>query len=279
VQIGIWSHLESSALIDLITALPDVGTSAATIQPSTITVSLIDDQLDRIASKHTIRDVNSPLHEAVIACREDVVASLVGKYDVNAAIKGGNTPLLEAARVRCENVSLVLIAAGANVNLNNDYGLTALHWAAKYGDSDIVKRLINVTAKVNAIDHNHTPPLHYACHTPHQDVIDVLLQEGAIVNATNANNQTASDWARYYGHEDLSVWLSNQTSVYKPEPEPVEAAVATPAEATTAPAAVAITTESSSDTSYDPQSNGVLATTDTSIVTMAAAALIAVILA
>jgi ankyrin repeat protein len=44
----------------------------------------------------------------------------------------------------------ILLKAGANVNLRNDRGYTALIWASAYGEVEIVKKLIAAGADVNA---------------------------------------------------------------------------------------------------------------------------------
>jgi ankyrin repeat protein len=73
----------------------------------------------------------------------DMVRSLVSgrDADVNATDERGSTPLLEAARYGHEDITRVLIAAGANVKAKDQDGKTALMLAIQ-GDHEEVVRVL-----------------------------------------------------------------------------------------------------------------------------------------
>ncbi|HVV56133.1 MAG TPA: ankyrin repeat domain-containing protein [Mucilaginibacter sp.] len=77
-----------------------------------------------------------------------------------------NTPLIAAASLGGEKLSLFYIEHGANIFYapQND-GATALHWAAFCGRDKLVERLIEKGADINRLDTNyHSTPCGWAIH-------------------------------------------------------------------------------------------------------------------
>jgi len=64
----------------------------------------------------------------------------------------GLPPLLEATRRGHSEIALALIDAGADVNVRDAYGVTAMMFAAICGSVEVIKRLIDAGADVNARD-------------------------------------------------------------------------------------------------------------------------------
>ena len=95
-----------------------------------------------------------------------------------------------------------LIAQGANVNITNYKGQTALHCAAKAGFVEPVRILLDHGAHVNAQDRDGDTPLHTALkssikdQTRLQQVIDLLLQNGADIEMRNRLGRTPSQVKR-----------------------------------------------------------------------------------
>ncbi len=89
-----------------------------------------------------------------------------------------------------------LIAQGADVNIANYKGQTALHCAAKAGFVEPVRILLANGANVNAQDRDGDTPLHIACRSSiknrsHlQQVVDLLREKGADLEATNKMKRT-----------------------------------------------------------------------------------------
>jgi len=94
--------------------------------------------------------------------------------DMFAAIKADNKQEVER-----------LIAAGANVNVQNDQGdgLTPLGWAAVWGSNKTAELLIARGADVNAGGRNRNTPLHVAAYNGQKETVVLLLGKGANVNA------------------------------------------------------------------------------------------------
>jgi ankyrin repeat protein len=69
--------------------------------------------------------------------------------DVNIKNEKGETALMHAAWRGSTNAAKILIDAGANINACSDEGQTALIYASGYGHSAIVQMLIDIGADVN----------------------------------------------------------------------------------------------------------------------------------
>ena len=85
----------------------------------------------------------------------------------------------------------VLIQDGADVNVRNIYGKTALHWVSYIGNKDIVEALIRAGADVNIQDNNGWTALHWTTFYRCLDCIEILLRAGADVNIQDKNGITA----------------------------------------------------------------------------------------
>lgn len=95
--------------------------------------------------------------------RTSLIKELVRKgADVNARAKGGETPILAAARLGCASPVQALIDSGADVNAQAGDGLNALWAAATYNGStsdchdhlEIVRALVGHQANPNVVIHS-----------------------------------------------------------------------------------------------------------------------------
>lgn len=107
-----------------------------------------------------------------------------------------STPLLWA--VHENNVAEVqrLLAAGANPNAKNDYGLTPLAEAAVVNNTAIIKALLDAGAEPNALHFDGQTALMVIARSTNVDAAKLLIAKGANVNIAEAQkNQTALMWA------------------------------------------------------------------------------------
>ncbi len=108
--------------------------------------------------------------------------------------------------VHRENTELIneLLQSGADVNVANRLGATALFIAARSGRSDLVQLLLEAGASPNSALTNGETPLMSAARTGANDAVMLLIAAGADVDVRETSrNQTALMWAASQGHLDV----------------------------------------------------------------------------
>jgi ankyrin repeat protein len=141
-----------------------------------------------VAQKHP--DVVSVLlaHGADLAVRSEVWSQMMavpphGYLPYNRMIPaGGETALLFAARVGDLASAKLLVAAGANVNDADAWGVSAVTLAAHSGFTELVEFLLNARADPNAAPNGFTA-LHEAIMYRDERMSAALLAHGADANA------------------------------------------------------------------------------------------------
>jgi ankyrin repeat protein len=146
-----------------------------------------------------------PLIEAVKSVKKDALRALLKQgADVNVAEADGATALHWASyRDDLESADL-LIRAGARVNAVNDLGATPLWTASLNGSAAMVRRLLEAGANPNLALLRGETPLMVAARTGNPDVVEQLLARGAQVNARAARGQNALMWAVAQKHSNVA---------------------------------------------------------------------------
>ncbi len=87
-----------------------------------------------------------------------------------------------------------LLAKGADVNTwDNEFGVTALSWAALLDEVKIAQFLTEKGADVNAKNRDGSTPLHSAAFLGRAEIAELLIQKGADVNPENYKGETPLD--------------------------------------------------------------------------------------
>eukprot|EP00013_Stygamoeba_regulata_P002786 CAMPEP_0177644212 /NCGR_PEP_ID=MMETSP0447-20121125/8562_1 /TAXON_ID=0 /ORGANISM="Stygamoeba regulata, Strain BSH-02190019" /LENGTH=1023 /DNA_ID=CAMNT_0019146547 /DNA_START=119 /DNA_END=3190 /DNA_ORIENTATION=+ len=86
-----------------------------------------------------------------------------------------------------ETVMEAAVENGADVNISDDKGETALHQAAAIGSASLCELLIKLKADVDAANRDGETPLHIAARKGHEAVVKLLVAHGADVKATGDN--------------------------------------------------------------------------------------------
>lgn len=78
--------------------------------------------------------------------------------------------------VKLGNITKVqeLIAQGVDLNVQDEYGYTALIWAASYSNPDIAKVLLNAGADDEITDVDKHNALYWANYYGHPEIIELL---------------------------------------------------------------------------------------------------------
>ncbi len=95
------------------------------------------------------------------------------------------------------------------VRQTNQFGMTALHYAAFGGNKELAEILLSAKANVNACDMGGMTPLHWAAQNRNADVAKILLSHGAEVNALDKQGWTPLTWAGNPTNEVARVLLEN----------------------------------------------------------------------
>ncbi|KAG7380593.1 hypothetical protein PHYPSEUDO_006987 [Phytophthora pseudosyringae] len=124
----------------------------------------------------------TPLHEAAINGHSEVCRLLVNfGLLVDCHTTRGRTPLMYAVKGDFVQLARYLVMeAGANVNEQNEMGVTAVYTACQDGREDMVKFLVQEAhADVNLSNRTNHAPLHEAVAGGFTGVVDFMLRNGA----------------------------------------------------------------------------------------------------
>ena len=114
------------------------------------------------------------------------------------------TPVVAEAAMKGDLATVrKLIQQGANVNLAQGDGMTALHWAAEHGDSAMTDALLRARATVKSVTRiGSYTPLHLASKAGSPAVVKALLKAGADANALTESGATPLHLAAAAGSGD-----------------------------------------------------------------------------
>lgn len=123
----------------------------------------------------------------------------------------GHSALHHAILKGSTNAFVLLVQAGAALDVANFEGRTALHLAVTLTGcvpdpaycNNVVRILLHHGANPNVGDQNGASPLHLASEIGNLSVVDALLEEGANVNYIDDEGETALFYALRGQHEDV----------------------------------------------------------------------------
>jgi ankyrin repeat protein len=119
------------------------------------------------------------------------------------------TPLSIAAILGYQKVVTLLLGQGADPNLPNTIGHTALHLAISNKQAEISRLLLQANADPNKVSNNGDTPLHWAVKHNHRQIVEYLLQAGAYPAKADASGNTPLHIATDNGHINIVQTLTN----------------------------------------------------------------------
>jgi ankyrin repeat protein len=140
--------------------------------------------------------------------RDAALAAVRAGANVNVAQGDGSTALHWAVYKVDPELTRELLKHGANPNAKSSLGATPLAEAAKLANVELVQLLIKARADVNEANEDGQTPLMLTARTGSVPVADLLVRAGANVNAKESwREQTALMWAAGSGQADMTAFL------------------------------------------------------------------------
>jgi ankyrin repeat protein len=142
----------------------------------------------------------TPLHYAAEAgAMEAMQALLDGGVDVDCRVDQGISPMMSVIKAgQADLVTQVvtfLLANGADPNLQDAKGNTALHLAAKNGRPEVIPLLIGHGAAIDSQNKSGDTALHVAAQSEQAEIVSILVEHGASLDMKNDKGETAVDVA------------------------------------------------------------------------------------
>lgn len=143
-------------------------------------------------AQQTVEDSskNLPIHYAAWDGYFEVVEHFVSDANINAQSYIGRTPLSISALRGHENITRLLLARRASVDLDDDEGTTPLMNAVQMNKVTIAKVLMESGANVHAKDNEHRTVLHRAARNGDYDLVKLLLDRNCDARAVTKSGDT-----------------------------------------------------------------------------------------
>ncbi|XP_077482664.1 neurogenic locus notch homolog protein 1-like isoform X2 [Stigmatopora argus] len=153
----------------------------------------------------------TPLHAALAADAQGVFQILIRNRatDLDARMYDGTTPLILASRLAVEGTVDELINSHADVNAVDDFGKSALHWAAAVNNMEATIVLLKSGANKDMQNNKVT----HLC--PQNIKKEVRLDSSVILSPTNSSLPRL--------HHMPAGWLSGMMGALCPRPPPMTA--------------------------------------------------------
>ncbi|KAI0437237.1 hypothetical protein F4803DRAFT_566207 [Xylaria telfairii] len=123
--------------------------------------------------------------------------------DIDTVDQNGRTPLLWASDCGQQEIVMLLLDSGANIEATDQqYGRTPLSWAAARCHETVVAGLLERGAYVDAADNSSRTPLSWAASRGSETILRLLLNAGAWVDSyDHRHGRSPLLWAATRGHE------------------------------------------------------------------------------
>jgi|GEM_PF-524418 len=150
------------------------------------------------------KKLNSDLLEAAYDADDETGEELLSEgADPNVTDIDGRSALFLASATGAEKLVSLLLKKGAAINTVDNFGTSPLNIASYNGFTDIVKKLIKHGADVNSINNVGVTSLNAAAKTGQVAIVKLLLKEGADPEIANEDGKLPLDRARDEGHDEI----------------------------------------------------------------------------
>ena len=156
------------------------------------------DTLDRTALQYASQNG----HAEIVKLLEEAIANNTENNSSDESQEEKDKKLLQGAQRNKLDEVREALEMGANVNVKNDDGWTAIAIASQQGSIELVEMLLEKRANVNVMNNNGNTALISASYKGYKEIVTMLLEAGAEVNAKNNDGYTALMKASLMGHPE-----------------------------------------------------------------------------
>nr|XP_051688410.1 ankyrin repeat domain-containing protein 26 isoform X16 [Oryctolagus cuniculus]XP_051688411.1 ankyrin repeat domain-containing protein 26 isoform X16 [Oryctolagus cuniculus]XP_051688412.1 ankyrin repeat domain-containing protein 26 isoform X16 [Oryctolagus cuniculus]XP_051688413.1 ankyrin repeat domain-containing protein 26 isoform X16 [Oryctolagus cuniculus] len=117
--------------------------------------------------------------------------------------KRAATPLIKAVQCPAENCATLLLDHGADPNIEDEIGNTALHYAAYGGNTRMAEKLLSSNADIEKKNETGLTPLLVAIQQNQESMVKFLILQNADVFAIDNLHRTSLMFAGWYNTEDI----------------------------------------------------------------------------
>nr|XP_051688418.1 ankyrin repeat domain-containing protein 26 isoform X21 [Oryctolagus cuniculus] len=144
------------------------------------------------------------LHWACAKGHQDMVAFLISRRCLlDPQDKRAATPLIKAVQCPAENCATLLLDHGADPNIEDEIGNTALHYAAYGGNTRMAEKLLSSNADIEKKNETGLTPLLVAIQQNQESMVKFLILQNADVFAIDNLHRTSLMFAGWYNTEDI----------------------------------------------------------------------------
>lgn len=135
----------------------------------------------------------------------DVVKYIIdhGEADINHCDEKSIPPLILAAKNAQDAVLEHLLSGGAEPNVKDRNGRTALHIVCHSGRYEAAQKLIESGADIDSIDMKGNSAIFYGAGQNHACIVTLLMQKGASTRYVNSDENSALAVAKKAGAKDV----------------------------------------------------------------------------
>ncbi len=126
---------------------------------------------------------------------------------VNLADNEGNRAIHFAALNDNSEIIGILASHGGNIDAKNNAGATALHYAARHGHMHALVEITRLEADIDARDKEGMAPIHYAANSNRIDAARYLKKIGADIASLNNSGNSPYELALWQGYERMAKML------------------------------------------------------------------------